>query len=218
MNLSNQNLIGWTAIAGGVIGVIGFISLCLLFMFGEPFGTINDVLSIPSGILLLPLVFALYRLHAADHSLASLVALLAGVIGFLSTAIGSILLVSGRIDFDQSLLTGIGGFGLIGLWVLLNSVLGLTNDTLPRGAAWMGLLLGITPTLALFAVFRASSIANALEGMAGQSAGFQMNPLLIVVFMLGALSYAGLPFWFILMGRLFLADRLSVHIGAVVAS
>lgn len=210
MNGVNMQLVGWTAIAGGVIGIIGFISLVLLFVIGEPFGTINDLLAIPSGILLLPLVFALYRLNEVSHPSLSLVASIAGIVGFVATAVGSILLVSGRISFAQSLISGIGGFGLIGLWVLLNSVIGLKTHELPAGLAWMGILLGLTPSLALILVPRADAIAHTLEGMAGQSAGFQMSPALMVVFGLGALSYAGIPFWFILIGRLFATHQLAV--------
>jgi hypothetical protein len=209
--------VGWMAIAGGVIGIIGFISLALLFIVGEPFGTINDVLAIPAGILMLPLVFVLYRFNA-NHPIMSLVASIAGFVGFIATAIGSILLLSGRISFDQSLFTGIGGFGLIGLWVLLNSVAGLREHVLPAGLAWMGILLGLTPSLALIFVPRADVIARALEGMAGQSAGFQMSPLLTIVFALGALSYAGLPVWFILIGRLVATNQIGVAIGTAAAA
>ncbi len=67
MDVSNQNFIGWTTIAGGVIGVVGFISLALLFVVGEPFGTLNDILSIPVAFLMMPLILALYQLHAAEQ-------------------------------------------------------------------------------------------------------------------------------------------------------
>ena len=213
MSIPNSHFVGWTAIIGGVVGVIGFVSLILLFVVGEPFGTLNDILSIPTAFLLLPLVVALYRLNAAEQSWLSLFALIAGLTGFISTAVGSVLLVSGRIDFDQSLIYGIGGFGLIGLWALLNSVMGLSDHALPKALAWMGILLGVTPTLALLAVFRANSVANALNGMAGQTAaGGQTNPMVYVLFMLGFISYAGLPIWFILIGRLFLSDRAFISV------
>lgn len=213
MSIPNSHFVGWTAIIGGVVGVIGFVSLILLFVVGEPFGTLNDILSIPTAFLLLPLVVALYRLNAAEQSWLSLFALIAGLTGFISTAVGSVLLVSGRIDFDQSLIYGIGGFGLIGLWALLNSVMGQSDHALPKALAWMGILLGVTPTLALLAVFRANSVANALNGMAGQTAaGGQTNPMVYVLFMLGFISYAGLPIWFILIGRLFLSDRALISV------
>lgn len=218
MDMSSNHATGLTAIAGSVIGVIGFISLAIFFVVGEPFGTLNDILAIPVAFLMLPLAFALYRLNSADYSFLSLVALAAGVIGFLSTAIGSFLLITGRISFEQSLITGIGGFGLIGLCVLLNSSMGLMDHQLPRATAWIGILLALTPSLALLAVLRAENIARALEAMAGQAAAeFQMNPLVAVIFVLGAISYAGLPFWFIWMGRLFVAGKLS-YLTEVVAA
>ena len=218
MSISNSQFVGWTAILGGAVGVIGFISLILLFVVGEPFGTLNDILSIPTAFLLMPLVFALYRLNAAEHSWLSLFAWIAGTAGFLAAAVGSTLLVMGRIDFQQSLVYGIGGFGLIGLWALLNAVIGLADHTLPKGLAWMGVLLGLTPTLALVAVLRADSIAGALSGMAGQTAaGGQAGPLVYALFALGFISYAGLPVWFILVGRLFVSGRSWISAGTIVA-
>lgn len=219
MSSSNLQFAGWTAIIGGIVGVVGFISLVLLFVVGEPFGSLNDFLSIPTAFLMLPLVVALYRLHAPHYPVASLLALVVGVAGFLTTATGSTLLLLNRIDFQQSLLPGIGGFGLIGLWVLINSVLGLAGGTLPRGIAWAGLLLSLTPAVALVFMLRPESVASALSGMAGQAtAGFQMNPFVAALFALGALSYAVMPIWFIMVGRLFALGKLGFVVGAVAAS
>lgn len=219
MHTSNFQFAGWTAIIGGVVGVAGFISLVLLFIVGEPFGSLNDFLSIPTAFLMLPLVLGLYRLHAPYYPVASLWALVVGVAGFLTTATGSTLLLLGRIDFQQSLLPGIGGFGLIGLWVLIHSVLGLAGGALPRGIAWVGVLLSLTPAIALVFMLRPESLASALSGMAGQAtAGFQMNPFVTALFALGALSYAAMPVWFIMVGRLFALGKMGLAAGVVAAS
>jgi hypothetical protein len=191
----------------------------LLFIVGKPFfGTLNDLLSIPTAILLMPLVFALYRLNAAEYPLLSLLAALAGVAGFASVAIGSALLIAGRIEFQQSLIPGMGGFGLIGLWVLMNSVMSLLNRQLPAGPAWVGILLALTPTLALVAMFRAGSVANALAALGGQSAGAaQISPLAYAFVVLGLISYAAMPIWYIWVGRLFLSGKVGLTIAAAVA-
>lgn len=218
MNMSNTQFIGWTAIIGGSVAFIGFVSLLVFFVVGGPFGSINDFLAIPSGLLLLPLVWGLYRVNGADHPLPSVIALLAGVAGFLATMTGSILLLLNRIDFQQSLLFGIGGFGLIGLWVLIDSILGLAAGTMPRGISWLGVFLGITPTFALLAVFRADGVASSLTRMTAQTAGgFQMTPLFTLMFVLGFISYAGLPIWFIVLGRLFVSGRLGLPTEAIAA-
>jgi hypothetical protein len=205
--MSDSQFVGWTAILGGIVGIIGFVAFLLLFVVGEPFGTINDILSIPVAILMGPLIVALYRLNAPNHAWLSLFGLLAGIIGFFATAVGSALLVMGRIDFEQSLLPGIGGFGLIGLWVSMNSAMGVANHTLPRGLAWAGILLAITPTLALVAVARPGNIATVLGGMAGQATASPISPLVYVFVVMGFISYAGLPFWFVALGRLFVAGQ-----------
>jgi len=216
MNASNPDLVGWTALVGGIVGVIGFIALALLFVVGEPFGTINDILSIPVAFLMMPLVVALYRLQAADHAALSLIALVAGVAGFFAVAIGSALLVLNRISFEQSLLPGIGGFGLIGLWVLISCVLALRNQTLPKGTAWAGLLLAVAPSLILLATLRVSSVVTVLNSFADPSSlNGQASPLVYVFVILGMISYAGLPFWFIQMGRLALLGRMAVAAVAV---
>nr|HMT20697.1 hypothetical protein [Promineifilum sp.] len=81
----------------------------------------------------------------------------------------------------------------------------------------LGLVKG-APALALLAVFRLESIANGLTGMAGQTTGFQMSLPIMVVFLLGFISYAGLPIWFIALGRLFTSGRLGLAVGALSVS
>lgn len=215
---TNSQFVGWTAISGGIIGVIGFISLILLFIVGEPFGSINDFLAIPTGLLLLPLVVGLYRLHAPHYPLIGALAALAGMAGFISTMVGSVLLLTGRIDFQQSLVPGLGGFGLIGLWALINGALALVDGALPRSVALSGVLLGLTPTLILTLLLRIDTVVNVLTATTTPSAaGFQMTPVVLALVALGAISYAGLPFWFIAVGRLFASGALGVSAGRVVA-
>ena len=219
MNVSTSHFVGWTATVGGVVGVVSFVSLMLLFVVGEPFGTLNDLLAIPVAILLTPLIVALFRLHAAEQAVLSTVAMLVGLAGFWATAIGGGLLVLGRISFEQSLLPGIGGFGLIGLWLLINSALALGARTLPSGVAWFGLLLALSPTLALVAVFRAGNVATMLTSFGGQSAGAApVSPLVYAFVIVGAISYAALPVFLIVLGRLFLSGRPGMLIASVAAS
>lgn len=218
MGTANAQYIGWAAILGGVVGVIGFICLILLFVVGEPFGSINDFLSIPTGLLLLPLVVLLYRLHAPHYPLIGGLAALAGIVGFLSTMAGSTLLLMGRIDFQQSLIPGMGGFGLIGLWALINAALGLSDGALPRPVALAGVLLGLSPTIILILLLRVDAVANVLTAMANPTAaGFQMNPIVMALTALGMISYAGLPVWFIAVGRLFATGRVGAAVGRLVS-
>jgi hypothetical protein len=41
-----------------------------------------------------------------------------------------------------------------------------------------------------------------------------MSPLIMVLFVLGGLSYAGIPVWFILVGRLFLSGGVAGKLAA----
>ena len=142
----------------------------------------------------------------------------AGAAGFLSTMVGSTLLLAGRIDFQQSLIPGLGGFGLIGLWVLINGALGLADGALPRSAALAGVLLGLSPTIILILLLRIDAVANVLNAMANPTAaGFQMNPVVMALTALGMISYAGLPIWFIAVGRLFATGRAGAAVGQLVS-
>lgn len=211
MQQVNSQLVGWSAVLGGIVAAIGFVSLILLFVVGEPFGTINDLLSIPTAVLMMPLVFALLRLNAPESRAMAWLAFIAGLAGFVASAAGSALLVAGRIDFNRSLVFGIGGFGLIGLWALLNSIAGLRAHLLPPGVAWMGILLGVFPALLLPLVMSPGRIEGALTGMAG---GAAVSPGMMLVMVVGFVCYGGLPVWFILMGRLFLSGRFQVSAAA----
>ena len=219
MNTASSQFVGWTALIGGVVSVVSFVALILLFVVGEPFGTLNDLLTIPTALLMAPLIVALYRVNSADRPALSLLALVAGLVGFVAAAVGGGLLVLGRISFEQSLLPGIGGFGLIGLWLLINSALALGARTLPSGVAWFGLLLALSPTLALVAVFRVGNVATMLTSFGGQSAGAApVSPLVYAFVIVGAISYAALPVFLIVLGRLFLSGRPGMLIASVAAS
>ena len=53
--------------------------------------------------------------------------------------------------------------------------------------------------------------------MANPTAGFQMNPIVMALTALGVISYAGLPVWFIVVGRLFTTGRVGVAVGRLVS-
>ena len=72
MNTASSQFVGWTALIGGVVSVISFVALILLFVVGEPFGTLNDLLTIPTALLMAPLIVALYRINATDRPALSL--------------------------------------------------------------------------------------------------------------------------------------------------
>lgn len=209
MNATNPQFIGWTAIAAGVVGAVGLVSLILFFIVGGPFGTINDILAIPVAFLILPLILSLYRIHAVESPALSLIALVAGVGGFLLLATGSALLVIGRIDFRTSLIYASAGLGLVGLWLLLNGGIAIARETLPRGVAWAAVFLAVGPCFALLAMFRLDSLVSLLMGLSGQAPMGQISPLVYPPLFLGVLSYALLPLWIMWIGRLFLTGQAT---------
>lgn len=217
MDTADPQFVGWTAILAGAISAISVVCLVLLFVVGEPFGTINDALSIPVAFLLLPLIVGLYRNNSDQHILLGLLAMIAGGAGFLLIAIGSALLIFERIDFQSSLLFAMGGLALVGIWLLLNSALGLFGNTMPKGLAWSGIFLALGPTIGLLAVFRLETLEALLNGLAGQGSMEPVSMFAYPVVILGALSYVLIPFWLMWIGRLFVIRQFGSAVPALAA-
>ena len=200
MQAPDLSIAGVSSIVAGALWLLGIVSLSLMYLVGGPFGPLNDLLGLLSMLFLLPLTLALYRLSATQYPLVGAVAFACGVIGILVFALGSALLLLGRIDFQQSLPPNIGGLGLVGLWVLLNAIMGLGLATRPGWLAWLGIVAGFAMALTLISLLRLDNLVNLLSG--GQTGA---GPVTYVFVALGLFGYIALPIWFILVGRLILA-------------
>lgn len=105
---------GWSAYLSAAATVLGLVSLFVFFAVGEPFGTINDILSIVIAITMIVILFALHRLHRAIAPNMSLVVLVIGVIALLVAVVFQALLVLQIIEFAQTAFIVPLMFGLFG--------------------------------------------------------------------------------------------------------
>lgn len=182
---------GWSAYLSAAATIIGFVTLIVFFSVGEPFGTINDISSVILALALLPLALALYLLQLRGAPVLSLIALIAGICAMLTASILQILLVLRVVKFELTLVAVLAAFGVVGVWLLLNSSLALTNKTLPSGLAGVGVIAAVGYLLVIL----------------GFLLGGQQHPLTAVG---GLTAVIGYPIWAIWIGVLVLSGRLTM--------
>ncbi len=134
---------GWAAYLSAVASIATSLTAMLFFTRGQPWGTVNDLVSIVQMLFALPLVPALHRILASHAHSASLLAACIGAVGMLAAALLQILLVLGRIEFRQQIRAVMVAGAAIGLWLLLAAVLSLSSGALPGVVAWLGLISGL---------------------------------------------------------------------------
>lgn len=119
-------------------------ALAAFFAVGEPWGTLNDSLSICLAWATVPIAVDLVRRHPASRLLA-----LGGVvdlIGVATTTIFTSLLISRRMTFEDSLQPILTGQALIGTWLILAGASAWSNPASRRAS-----MLGITGGAGLIA-------------------------------------------------------------------
>ncbi|GIW01952.1 hypothetical protein [Roseiflexus sp.] len=180
---------GWSAYLSAAATIVGFVTLIVFFSVGGPFGTINDISSSILALSLLPLALALYLLLRPCAALLSLIALIIGICAMLAASILQILLVLRVVKSELTLVAVPATFGVVGVWLLLNSYLALASRTLPSGLAWVGMVAGVGYILVIL----------------GFLLGGQQHPLTAVG---GLTAVIGYPIWAIWIGGLLLSGIL----------
>ena len=210
--------VGWSAILSGVVDVMGFVFLLLFFALeapnwiqsGEPntpplFGTLNDASFIFVALFMIPVAVALNKMNRSQSPTFSLISLIIGMIGMLATVIIQALYVPRLIQTaQQGILVNIALL-FIGLWMILVNALGRAAH-LPRGLAWLGILVGVSIILLPVAVIAIGGSAFLDDPSIALS-----NPLFMFAFAAGVLGFSiGYAIWAILLGRLFLTGKLPM--------
>jgi hypothetical protein len=190
-------MIGWVAMATGVVGLFAIMFIILLYTVGQPFGTLNDIYNALLGILTGILAVMLYAQYRAQSPLLSLVGLILALIGAVAVPIGSALVVSRRMGWFQAGYYTAAGFGAMGLWLAgLNSVVDQRNGW-TQGLIVAGLVIGGMMALGLLAI----------PGLFSRIDSWEASPWYVKYVGLSASSLGWLvlyPIWLILVGRLFL--------------
>ncbi len=114
-------------------------ALAAFFAVGEPWGTLNDSLSICLAWATVPIAVDVARRHPASRLLALGVAV--DLIGVATTTIFTSLLISRRMTFEDSLQPILTGQALIGTWLILAGVWA-RSDPASRRASMLGITGG----------------------------------------------------------------------------
>lgn len=172
----------------GIVGLLALILLILFFIVGGPFGTLNDVCNGLTGIL-----SGIFACSLSMKFRIQPLFLLFALIGALTVAFGSVLIL---FDITGWYLAGLytsAGYALIGLWLLaLNSSVRQSNLG-SHGLSTLGMIGGIIMALGLLTI---PGIINRVD--AWEAGPWYIN----YVGQLGSIGYLMLyPIWCILVGR-----------------
>jgi hypothetical protein len=181
--------IGRCAYLSAAANILGFGTLIAFFAVGEPFGVINDLTTVILALTMVPLAFALHKLHRRAAPRLSVGAFLIGVLAMVAAAALSTLLVLGLVGVELTLVASPLAFGVIGVWLVLHSYLGRSSGTLPSGLVWVGIVAG-----AAFVIV-----------IVGFLLGGQQHPLAAVGGLTAVICY---PVWAVWFGRLLLSGRV----------
>ncbi|MBA2717834.1 MAG: hypothetical protein H0U52_01135 [Chloroflexi bacterium] len=110
-------------------------ALAAFFTVGEPWGTLNDSLSICLAWATVPIAVDLVRRHPASRLLA--LGVVGALIGVATTTIYTSLLISRRMTFEDSLQPILTAQALIGTWLILVGA-SAWSDPASRRASMLG--------------------------------------------------------------------------------
>jgi len=196
---------GWSALVNGFFAILGAVFLVIFFVKGEPFGTLNDLTSLPWALAFLPLLWLFYRLGMEGHKSITIVALAVGVIGLLGVFVLQSLLILKVITVFQQTYYITSAFGAIGIWMVIASQIGRVENFIPPGLGVFGIALGAGWILATICVWIGGfPPADSVSSMSDMS---QFNIVTIIGVSLIFLGYFVQPIWAIWLGRFLLSGK-----------
>ena len=141
--IANANMIGWILIASGIVFILSFIFLALMFSTKRsPWGPMNDVSYVIALVLIIPALLGFYMDLRSDFPAASLTAAGLGITGILIITVTQMRLVFRNIAFDLNLRQGAFGSGLLGIAFIVLHLLVAKNEMITAGIRWLGLASG----------------------------------------------------------------------------
>jgi hypothetical protein len=162
-----------------VLTVGGIATLGVFFAVGEPWGTINDVITIALAGATVPIAIGLAQRN--PHAISMIVGAAADLAGVATTAAFTSLLISRHMTFEGSLPYVLLGQGLIGSWLVL------------AGASARS-----APASRRLAAFAIAGGAGLIVTVTGFAMGGITHPLASVGFVAGLIGTAG---FYALLGR-----------------
>ncbi|MBN1449795.1 MAG: hypothetical protein JW963_02180 [Anaerolineales bacterium] len=194
-NNFSPSVVGWTAIATGVVAILAVVFLTLMATVNQSFGKVNDVFNALIGILSVILAWVLYAEHHSKSPLMSQIAFVLTLVGAIFTIVGSILIMYGYTDFVLAgWYTGIGN-ALIGLWLAAFCYSMLSGDTLPHKLVIFGIVVGAFMAIGLIGISGISAGIDSMESM----------PWYLYIAFFGYFgTYILYPIWTIWLGQILL--------------
>ncbi len=189
LNIALFRCAGWSAIASGILTILGLVTLILFFSRGQPWGTINDIISVILALSMLPVLLVLYSLHQLDAPGVSLVTLVVGILAMLVAMLFQIGLIFKVITFAQTSIVVPAAFGLLGIALMVFSYRAYASGTLPPGLVVLGIVAG----------------AGYVLTIAGFLLGGEQHPLTGLGGLTAVISY---PIWAVWFSRLLLSGRV----------
>jgi len=98
----NISVYGWAALLSAAATILTFVSGILFFSGAKWIGKLNDLFSVLTVLLMIPLVFFFNQLLTPPNLLARFVSSAFGLGGILVSAYGQINLLANRISFEES--------------------------------------------------------------------------------------------------------------------
>lgn len=131
-------LAGWASVLAIVTLILSAIALAIFFSIGEPWGSINDVLTAVTVLLLILPMLSVDRLAGPSASWLRPVTIVA-IAGAVLIAAGQLLLVARVIGLNDSYVTGGVGVLPILVWLVALVVLGLGTHAIAPIIGWTAL-------------------------------------------------------------------------------
>ena len=128
MNSNLFRLAGWSAYLSAIATLAAFATLIIFFAVGDPFGIINDAITVIGSTILIPVLLALYQLHHVHTPAASLGALMVGIIAVLFAGTLQALLVFKVITYAQTALPVPLAYGMFGLSLAYSNYLAYVHS------------------------------------------------------------------------------------------
>lgn len=195
MNLiNNMELIGWFLIASGIVFIVSFFFLFLMFKVKtSPFGPLNDITYVLALLLISPFLFGIYQSIRPESPGLTLLGLAAGLIGLGIIAATQIRLVVGKISLEKNMPQGAFGSGLLGIAFIIDSLFIQRLSLLPDHISWLGLATGILMAMGIFTGLFYGK--EEFEMMSGRLDWKNANPLALIAVFSSFLGQLGLVIW-----------------------
>jgi hypothetical protein len=187
-----EQIAGWSAVINGVAFITSTVALLIFFSVGGIWGRVNDGLSVIWALTFIPIALFLYQLNRLDAPEVSLAALVIGIAAMIVFANLQTLLIAGILKYQQTTTPVLASAAVIGIWLIINGVLGISAQTLPAGLVLVGFVFGLSLILGSLAFWFAG----------------ERHILSAVAFLAATFSGTG---WSIWLGILLLSGNLAIN-------